>query len=255
MRIFIALLLLVFASNVFAQNNEEEENGEVWVQLYVFDADEHRVMENVQVISFQTMLVYLTDSLGSVRGNFNETDSLKISGMGFQPITVKVASFKNKENGRMVFLSRQTIMLRAVDIQAERDVNLYMPDDINMGKGDEDDVPVSLRGSDYSKRPSVLHAAVNPVGFAHYYLSKTERQKRKSMKELIADEKQQKINKIFNRDIVASVTGYKDEELDDFMLYCNLHLEVTEESNPIIVQQDVLDLSVKYEKEKKEKGL
>ncbi len=249
MRIFIALLLVFFVSNVFAQDDVQEENGEVWVQLYVFDADEHRVMENVQVISYQNMLVYLTDSLGSVRGNFNENDSLKISGMGFQPITVKVASFKDKENGRMVFLSRQTIMLRAVDIQAERDVNLHMPDDINMNN-DEDNTPVSLRGTDYSKKPSVLRAAVNPVGFAHYYLSKTERQKRKSMQQLAEDAKQQKINKIFNRDIVASVTGYKDDELDDFMLYCNLHLEVNENSNEIIVQQDILDLSVKFEKEK-----
>ncbi len=248
MRLIISVLLILIVSNVVAQD-KEETNDDIWVQLFVYDADEHRVMENVQVISFRTMLVYLTDSIGSVHGYFQSGDSLKVSGMGFQPVVVKVDEFKDKDNGKMVFLSRQTYMLRAVDITAEKDFNLHMPDDINMGTGEEDDTPISLR-SDVGKKPAIYKAAINPVSFAHYYLSKEERQKRKNIKELREQERQEKINKIFNRDIVAFVTGYKDKELDDFMFYCNMHLTVTENSNAIIVQQDVLDLMVKYEEEK-----
>ncbi len=251
MRLIISVLLILIVSNVVAQDKEETED-DVWVQLFVYDADEHRVMENVQVISFRSMLVYLTDSIGSVHGFFQSGDSLKVSGMGFQPVVVKVDAFKGKENGKMVFLSRQTYMLRAVDITADKDFDLHMPGDINMGDDKEDDTPISLRSSYGKKKPAIYKAAINPVGFAHYYLSKEERQKRKNIKELQEEEKRQKIRKIFNRDIVAFVTGYKDKELDDFMLYCNMHLEVTENSNPIIVQQDVLDLTVKYEEEKKQ---
>ncbi|MGQ1787343.1 hypothetical protein [Saccharicrinis sp. GN24d3] len=245
MRLTVLVLLMLPFCWAHAQDSL---NNEVWVKLFVFDKTDDRPIENAQVISYETMQVFATDSMGTFRNVFNPSDSLKVFGLGYEARVVKVARFKTMSEGMELKLARRTYMIRSVDVPAKQELHLHLPEDIKMRKKSE--TPMALRSNAFASKPPVLAAVINPVSYVHYYTSKKERRKRNAIKEISKAKDQEKINVFFNRDVIKDVSRYVEgEKLNHFIVYCNVNLKVTSRDNPMIVKQRIHDLLKKFESE------
>ncbi len=230
---------------MYSQDNAKDV---VWVKLIVKDSVDNKVIENAQVVSYETMIIYATNESGEFRGSFSKSDSLKVFGLGYSPQVLRVKEFNDSIQEKIVYLGRKFYMIGTVDVQSDKELHLNLPKDINFG--DEDDLPASLKG-DYDKKPPVAAAVLNPLSYVNYYTSKKEREKRDMRRVLVQNEEQEKVNEIYNRDIVKEVSGYEGEMLDKFMVYCNVNLKVSSESNPILVRMKIAELLEKFEEENK----
>ncbi|WP_066630147.1 hypothetical protein [Labilibacter marinus] len=249
MRLALLVLLILICARSHAQDSLRTE---IWVKVLVFDKTDDRIIENAQIISYETMQAFSTDTLGTFRNIFNDSDSLKIFSLGYDAVTVKVADFKNLPDGGEIGLTRRTYMIKSVDVQAKQELHLHLPDDIKLAKKSKDDKPLAVRSELFSSKPPVLAAVVNPISFVHYYTSKTERRKRNAIKELAKSAEQQKINTFFNRDIIKEVSGYSEgDSLTNFIVYCNVNLKLSSRDNPLIVKQQILELKEKFETDAK----
>ncbi|MBN2212809.1 MAG: carboxypeptidase-like regulatory domain-containing protein [Bacteroidales bacterium] len=82
-----------------------------------------------------------------------------------------------------------------------------------------------------------------------------EEVQRLKLKEIIKEEKiQSVIDKKFNREIVAGLTGLHDKELDDFMLFCNLDRQFLLEANQYEILVKVLERFEAFKQIKKNTG-
>lgn len=251
MRSFLLLLFTLFTIACYAQNNKDSL---VVVKIKVWDKINNAPIQNIQIISYESMQMFITDGNGSFRSSFSVSDSLKINGIGYEQFTLKVKNFAQTDDYLNIYLERKSIMIRSVDVAPKRELALHLPDDIKLGNKNE--TPTSLRNDSYSKRPNILAAAFTPLSFAQYHLSKSEKEKRKA-KVLIAKSKDNaEINKFFNKDIIAEVSKYTGEKLERFIVFCNINLKVNKYDNHLIVKQSILDLKDTFENEieiKKEK--
>ncbi len=94
-------------------------------------------------------------------------------------------------------------------------------------------------------------AANNPVLAAVPILSPEEKQRLKLREILKEDNIQQVIDKKYNREIIGTLTGLKDKELDDFMLFCNLDRKFLYKANQYDILIKVLEKYEEFRRSKK----
>lgn len=244
MRLGVVLFLLLSSLMV---NGQDVSQDQVWVKLKVRDVVNKQPIENAQVVSYITYQMFATDSLGVFRGTLSKVDSLKIFSLGYKPMIFYVAKVDSSVDMLVVDLERNSIVLDAVDVSADKEVNISFPSDINT---EVNEMPIDLRSDGFSSKPKVLDAVLTPVGFLHYHMSKEEKMKRNAREMLAKDADQQLINGFYNREIVQEVSEYEGKDLDAFIIYCNINLKVTSEDNPIIVKQRIFELKKIYIEEK-----
>jgi len=246
MKPYLILVLIIWSFVCKAQGSKDSL---VVVRLKVWDEINKMPIENIQVISYETTQVFITDEEGSLRSTFSISDSLRINGIGYSPYTLKVSDFVGQEGYRNFYLERTSIMIREVDVAPHKELALHMPDDIKVGVINE--TPPALRNDGYSSKPGVVAAVLTPASFAYYHLSKSEKQKRNARKKIAESKEQDKISMLYNREIVAEVSGYEGELLDEFMIYCNVHLKLKSSDNQLLVKQQIVELKKAFEDEKR----
>ncbi len=242
----IIFILLVCSLHTFAQDTASDQ---VWVKLIVKDSVDNKLIENAQIVSYESMIIYATDEKGEFRNTFSKSDSLKVFGLGYSPQVIRVSEFNDSVQQKVIHLGRKIYMIGTVDVASDRELHLNLPKDINLGG--EDDLPAALKGDSYNKKPPVMAAVVNPLSYVNYYTSKREREKRDMRRVLVQNEEQEKIKEFYNRDIVKEVSGYEGEMLDKFMIYCNINIKLSPDSNPIFIRMKIAELLEKFEEENK----
>ena len=249
--VYILTFLLIGVRCVFAQ---EDKGQEVWVKIIARDNTDGKTIENAQIVSYETMQMFATDSSGVFRGVFNTSDSLKIFGLGYEAIVVKVKKFENLPEGKEISLDRRIYMIRSVDVAAKKELHLHLPGDIKLAKKDEKKEPVALTSSHYSPKRTVLTSVLNPVGFVRHHVSKKERFLRKANERLADAKEQQEVDKIYNRNVIKEISGYAEgDTLTRFIVYCNVNINVKPSDNPLMVKQKILELQKQFETQQSEK--
>jgi len=81
------------------------------------------------------------------------------------------------------------------------------------------DVPL-LYDEDYIKHP--LFAISSPISFFYYNFSRREKNKRLYYKLVAADQLKLLADRKMNKAAIARITGIEEDDLDDFIEYCNL---------------------------------
>ncbi len=241
----IVLVLVVCSLHTYAQDKLSDQ---VWVKLIVKDSVDNKLVENAQIVSYESMIIYATDESGEFRGSFSKSDSIKVFGLGYSPQVIRVNEFNDSIQERVIHLGRKIYMIGTVDVASDSELHLNLPKGMI---GDEDDLPAALKGGSFNKKPPVAAAVVNPLSYVNYYTSKREREKRDMRRVLAHAGEQEKINEVYNRDIVKEVSGLEGDQLDKFMIYCNINIELTPDSNPILIRMRIAELLEKFEEENK----
>ncbi len=242
---YIIFIALFYCSDGYGQ----EDSTKVNLLIKILDAENRQPIYNAQSISYKNMLSFATDTDGILNYAFDIDDSIKVFGLGYEPQTLHVKDFMGIDSMINISLTRKTYMIKAVDVSS-RELNLHLPNDIKLGK--PDDLPEApLRSDNFGTKPNVIDAVATPLSVVHYYTSKSEKEKREFRKVLNEQDNIDKVSSIYNGDIIKEVSEYEGDTLNHFIIYCNTHLDIKPETNPLIVMQMILDLKPAFEEKLK----
>ncbi len=198
------------------------------------------VNENDEPIPFVTVTNtheqngVVSDDEGFFLITFDKNDTLELSAVGFKKHQIYLGDTATADNYDLnIRLSEKTYQLENVTVFAFKDEEAFKKAILAL---DEDDlpkenpkivVPGSYNGPRTEKRPSLA----SPLSFVFDRFSKRARYEREAREAAQAYAHQKLLSKKFNRDLVGKITGLKDRELDDFMLFCQLADSFVDESN------------------------
>lgn len=239
---FIFFTMAFTTTEIAAQPYFREDLVKVSGQLLNSETGEE--IPYAHVINLRVHGGTITDGQGKFSLQADPSDTLSIKALGFKSHKLIVADF--------LALNKASIEVNLVPIRYlvdEIDVEGEMPK-VNMTgipQGKPSDIPIELRSDAYNEKPGILTALFSPLSFLHYSLNRKEKNKRKAIS-IISDDREWKIfSLVYNRDILERLTGYQDDELDDFMLYCNANHGLHYSASQYEVEKRVAELLTKYQ--------
>src|SRR5690606_1759208 len=93
-------------------------------------------------------------------------------------------------------------------------------------------------------------AVFSPVSFVQSKFSRTEKAKLRLPEARQEARMWDHREAIAGREVMALISGFEGEELDSFMIYCNIHLKVSAMDNGITATRKIEALLVQYQGEK-----
>ena len=175
-----------------------------------------------------------SDSEGFFFIRFNKQDTLELSAVGFDSHKLYFGDTAIANNYDLTIqLSEKTYQLENVTVIAYKDEVAFKKAFLALGKEDLPQetpkivIPGSYDGPKIEKRPS----ATSPISFIYDRFSRRARYEREAKEAEQAYEYQKKLSKKYNRDLVGKITGLKNEDLDEFMMFCRLEDEFIESSS------------------------
>nr|WP_321450181.1 hypothetical protein [uncultured Carboxylicivirga sp.] len=243
-----ALFLIILITNSVVKAQHKYEN---WIHGKVIDTTNDKPVPNTQVGSYKRSLMFACDSLGEFKANFPGGDSLKVIALGYNSKIFYVDSLL-KQDSSIIILSLSPIHyeLPTVNVSGFKEFREYTDKLAEIReKQKELEFPSHIPYDTlayiqpiYHHKPNILTAIFQPVNFIYYYTSPSERLKVKFLREM----KEDKIRSRLTRDLVHQLTLFEGEELDNFLIYCNTKIHLTESDNEISITNKVMDLYMLY---------
>ncbi len=207
----------------------------------VVDSVTGRPISFTHIVNESTRTGYITDSAGKFQIHYKKGDTLVFVSLGYLGRVMIVDSLPHQ-----ISLIPRTYKIDEVSVETYRSYNQFRKDFLEielekdpeiegLPKGKPIDIPVLLDTNELSS-PAFL--ILHPLSYFYYRFSKEEKSKRKAFYlERQAGERLQ-IEKKFNRDIVTRITGFENEELTNFIGFCNF-------SHPFLLEATELEIVAK----------
>jgi len=251
------LTLFTFLSLMLGTSGLGQSRQQIWLKGQVMNAADSMPVPFAQIASYKKLLMYAADSIGEFTIMLPLNDSIKILALGFEPVVVTICdSFSNTEKPVLFPMVKISYQIQQVDINAystyrkynedlktmhtkAQEMDLKLPADIIMGKGSE--IPAPIRPV-FAQKPPIAAAFWNPFSYATYYLSKQEKEKRQLVKLFHKD----KVRQLLTPDIMQEVSGLEGEKLQQFMIYCNVNIQLTDKDTYTSVRSKVMELYMDF---------
>lgn len=228
----------------------------IWTHGKAINQKDSSAVSMAQITSYTLVQTFACDSLGEFKLTLPCNDSIKITALGFEPITVKIKSNIPTDSIQLFSLKPITYMIKRVDVsgyQEFRDFKEQLRADREKQKELDPmfkaKTPIDTMAYTYATfkhKPSIITGIFQPISTIYYYTNKSERTRVKNQKLI----KEDKIRSRLTRELVEQITKLEDEKLDEFMVYCNLHIKVTSSDNDETITIKVMDLYNQYQIEK-----
>ena len=233
MRVILFLLLIIQVVNIKSQ-----DIGEIWIKGSIIDANDKQPIPHVQIASFQRGVLYATNEKGYFSITLNKNDSIRVLSLGYLPEIINFRDLNDSTAQNIeIKLTRTNFQLQEVNIykkSANEHLSQFMPDDIKLGVVNE--LHPGLR-SDVGGKPRLIAAVTNPLSFFYYHLSSNEKNKRRMI--LLSNEELK--NEKLNKEIIEQISGFEDEELNRFIIYCNTQIILSEKETAETVTRKIID--------------
>jgi len=241
----ILIIILIFSVNLLAQ----EEPQIIEVTGKIVDISTKKTIEFAHLINLQKHYATVSDTSGYFRILMTETDSVRISCIGYE---VKYWSLKNKpisDNtyNTAIYLIPKTYQLSEVSIYKIRwDAFEY---EIAHTKVEKDkkqqQLQVWFNNMVSEGDLKALYTTSRGVGFTIPFKTRQEKQFRK-LKKL---KKETELNELayqkYNKELVGNITKLEGEELENFMDYCRFERQFilnTSEYDLIVIISEIFDI-------------
>lgn len=231
-----------------------------WKGIVVNEATGEPV-PNAVIAVYSQISLYSANDLGIFSIPLLATDSVRVLALGFQSATYHVSKVPLNESGMATLnINQVSYTLKEVTVKGYKGIL----DPLIFPKLLDDTPPIELNlpsyiGSKMSKtppgerllmgKPSPLAALASPVSFGYSLFSKNE----KSLRNLAKAKNQEKtwslMDAYASRENIEILSGLKGDELNDFIIYCNLYLKITSFDNGASVAAKIETLLEKFKQE------
>ncbi|WP_430815743.1 hypothetical protein [Carboxylicivirga sp. RSCT41] len=249
----LLILYLLSVTCGFAQQQK------VWLHGQVVNELDKKLVPRAQIASYKNMELFAADSLGQFKVILDSSDSIKIVALGYEALTVYLDTMGIDADVMYSFLLKPiSYQIDQVNINSNKHYNDYLeelkalrskqmemdlqlPSHIQLGR--QPDIPVDVLPT-FRDGPIISDFIKKPFFVLYYYTAKSEKRKRKMVKLLTYEKQQKKLT----RQLIEGVCGYKGDQLNDFIAYCNANIVVTTEDTAISLRYKILDLMVQFRK-------
>ena len=212
----LLFLILIFMSfQLSAQNVEDIDPMPIKLKGKVLNLDDETPVSSATVLNYRTHITVITDEQGRFTMEMMNIDSLSISSIGYSKTTAHVPANYNEMNVLILYAKPIRYAIPEVNISGKKLKVEGLP------TGKKISIDPQLRGDAFNKKPPIFAAFLNPISYAQYFLSKSEREKRETRKAIISEKQWNTISEIYNKKLVMELTGLNDTQADLLMLYIN----------------------------------
>ena len=236
---FFACLLLPFT--LMAQDQDRTK-----ISGIVFNQETQKPLGYVQLVSYKTFLSYASDADGTFFLSLPKEDSLKIVSMGFEGVVKKVSDFLKTPGPDTIYLKPASYMLNEVVVNArEQQIDLKLPR--NIGKNvDPDKEP-----EPFTPDPS-LGMIFSPLTLAQSAFGKKARNHRRLKRTMEQRNEKSLWFEVLSSGLIKDWIEIKDDELDNFIVFCNSKIKVTNNDNLLTLRGKVIQLWHQYKNKNEE---
>ncbi|ASB48980.1 peptidase associated/transthyretin-like domain-containing protein [Alkalitalea saponilacus] len=208
-----------------------------------------KIAEDNTPIPFATLASYksLTMSASKADGCFelrlDKDDSLRVAAIGFLPRTISYNNAERDSSGNMiVFLEVQSYYISEVTVRPDqKPIELNLPSDIGSRMSG---VPPNERRA----------RASGPVSLVYNMLGGGDAPSPKDLERMRSRNRQfQQMEHMAGREAIETLSGLEGEQLDRFIIYCNIHLKVSPTDNTASVNGRILNLLERFLENEKDK--
>lgn len=207
---------------------------------------------NATIASYSNVCLFSANEKGFFSLTLPLDDSLRVTAVGFMPeIFVLKDQIPDSSGVIHLYLQQQVYALKGVTVKAEQkgifDPLIFpkvLPEGINNIQGlykqhhmAESPLHLSPRGGSVSMNFASLILGGNKSikNFAKAKLQEIEWKQRDA---------------VAGKDVIMAVSGFKGQQLDDFIIYCNINLEITSTDNGISAIRKIEALLKQFIEEK-----
>lgn len=216
------------------------------------------------IASFKKVAMYVSDEKGCFSLELDLNDSIRIAALGYEPRTIVLnKQLGDSLNTLSIKLKQHSFKIREVTVKGYRGMldPLIFPKHLDDSNQIDLHLPADI-GSRVSTVPpherpdvgnmGVLGAVFSPVSFIHSKFSRSE--KAKIMLPQARQEARMWNHReaIASREVIALISGYTSDKLDNFMIYCNLHLKLSAADNGISATRKIETLLLQFQREEKQ---
>jgi hypothetical protein len=237
------IALLLWSADLHAQPYFLEDMVNVKGQLVNENTGE--VVPYAQIINPRIHGGTISDQNGFFSLQADPTDTLLVKTIGFVNYLINVSDYLKANDDKAVFkLSPIRYLIQEVEVEGDMPkVNMQ-----GIPRGEKSDIPIELRSDNFSSPPHWSNAVLKPLSFLHYKLSKKEKRKRKAISAIQTQREWEYFSLVYNKDIIERLTGLKNQELDDFMVYCNANHGLHYSASSYEVEEKIKQLFKVYKK-------
>ncbi|MFV0554749.1 MAG: carboxypeptidase-like regulatory domain-containing protein [Mangrovibacterium sp.] len=172
-------------------------------------------------------------------------DTMLISVLGYEKERISIRLPYSEDSTQVYAVEPIRFPIQPVEVEGKKREMSFG----DLGTGKVDSLSPEFRATTWKEKPKWWQVLFNPIKYAEYK-GKGET-KRREMREALATEADWlRLTKYYNQEMVFQLTGLKEEDADDFMIYFNLHNKLTGRSNEYDVREAILRLYGEYMKQK-----
>jgi hypothetical protein len=246
-KIASVILLISFAFQFRAHCQLYFAEDMINVKGQLIDAITKEGVGYAQVLNMRVRGGTMADALGNFSIQADPSDTLTFKSLSYKIKKVPVREIIGAGNEVIkIPLSPVRILLGEVEVESTGPkVNM---NGIPVGKSVA--VPVELRSDYFASRPTALTAIFRPMSYLAYHLSKSEKEKRKTLAAIRSERDWKFLSLVYNKDVIQRISGLSGEGLDNFMLYCNAFNGLPVNASSYDVEKRIRELMIEYVEKK-----
>lgn len=231
MKIFYFSFLFVFLTlSGFTQEVDDSKQKDILINLSgeIISKEDGETVPYVHIINVNTNEGTTSDLSGKFNIQIHKTDSLIFSAVGFERYSLTLVDNDIDSDAYYIriLLDRSSYELSPVNIYAFKDEAGFKQDILNLKLPDAAHSKIVIPGSHTGPvTPRDLNGGFSlgsPISSIANVFSKEAKELRKYERVLKDAPRQKTLHEKYNVEIVEEITGLKDEELNQFMLFCKI---------------------------------
>jgi len=237
----LSFVFALFSSLCLAQPNDSLQR----ISAIVFD-ETVIPLPFTHIINLETGRGTISDTTGRFSLNVYKSDSVLFRNVSCRELKIAAREIFPGDTIRLqvkLFELKEVKIFEWGSSYADfRNKFLCLPPQENMGKKlnlpRQKSNPISdFRNKEVLSNP--FFALTNPIDFLYYNLSKSEQSIRKVMELKKDEDLVRKFESVYNKERVASITKLSGAELENFMIYLNIHFRCDFNCNEIQIINEI----------------
>lgn len=241
------ILLFTFGFHIKAHCQLYFPEDMINVKAQLIDAVTKEGVGYAQVLNMRVRGGTMADALGNFSIQADPSDTLIFKSLSFKDKKVPVKDIIGTGNDiPKILMTPLRIMVEEVEVKgAAPKINLT---GINVPKYAP--VSVELRSDYFASRPNTLTAIFRPFSYLSYHLSKSEKEKRATIAAIRSEKDWKFLSLVYNKDVIARISGLTGDGLEDFMLFCNAFNGLPVNASNYDVEKRIRELMIEYAEKK-----
>lgn len=227
-KLYILIFLLISTRFSLVAQTQTELSEERTINLSgeIINAEGGESVPYVHIINKNTNQGTTSDLSGKFSIAISQTDTVIFSAVGFEKYSLTLVDNEVSSNHYFIriLLDPATYELSPVNIYAFKDEAAFKQEILNLKIPESTNPKIIIPGSYNGPRRDLTgkFSISSPISAIQGLFSKEVKEIRKYREVLKTYPQQKLIHEKYNREIVEKITGLKDKDLNEFMLFCKI---------------------------------